>query len=156
MRRREVITLLACTATWPLAARAQQPAMPVIGFLGSASSDLWANYVRAFQQGLGETGYFEDRNVAIEYRWTEGQNERMSGLIADLLHRPVNVIAVPGSTPAALAAKGASTTVPIVFAIAADPVQLGLVASLSRPGGNVTGVVTLNVEIAPKRLELLH
>jgi len=94
--------------------------------------------------------------VAIEYRWTEGQNERMSGLIADLLHRPVNVIAVPGSTPAALAAKAASTTVPIVFAIAADPVQLGLVASLSRPGGNVTGVVTLNIEIAPKRLELLH
>ena len=94
--------------------------------------------------------------MAIEYRWTEGQNERMSGLIADLLHRPVNVIAVPGSTPAALAAKAASTTVPIVFAIAADPVQLGLVASLSRPGGNVTGVVTLNIEIAPKRLELLH
>ena len=157
MRRREFITLLGgAVAAGPIAAGAQQPAMPVIGFLGSASSDLWANYVRAFQQGLGETGYVEGRNVAIEYRWTEGQNERMSGLITDLLHRPVNVLAVPGSTPAALAAKAAGTTIPIVFAVAADPIQLGLVASLSRPGGNITGVVTLNVEIAPKRLELLH
>jgi putative tryptophan/tyrosine transport system substrate-binding protein len=130
--------------------------LPVIRFLGGASADPWANYVRAFQQGLGETGYVEGRNVAIEYRWAEGQNERMSGLIADLLHRPVSVIAAPGNTPAALAAKAASTTVPIVFAVAADPVQLGLVASLNRPGGNITGVVTLNVEIAPKRLELLH
>jgi putative ABC transport system substrate-binding protein len=157
MRRREFIAMVGGAAVlWPLAAGAQQAAMPVIGFLGSASSDLWANYVRAFQQGLGETGYVEGRNVAIDYRWTEGRNERMPGLIADLLHRPVSVIAVPGSTPAALAAKAASTTVPIVFAIASDPVQLGLVASLSRPGGNVTGVVTLNVEIAPKRLELLH
>jgi putative tryptophan/tyrosine transport system substrate-binding protein len=117
----------------------QRRGLPVIGFLGSASSDLWASYVRAFQQGLGETGYVEGRNVAIDYHWAEGRNERMSGLIADLLHRPVSVIAVPGSTPAALAAKAASTTVPIVFAIAGDPVQLGLVTSLNRPGGNVTG-----------------
>jgi len=116
----------------------------------------WATYVRAFQQGLREVGYAEGRNVAIEYRWAEGQNERMSGLLADLLRRPVSVLAVPGSTPAALAAKAATTTVPIVFAIAADPVEIGLVTSLNRPGGNVTGVVTLNVEIAPKRLELLH
>ena len=101
LKRRQFLTLLGSAATWPLAARAQQAAMPVIGFLGSASSDLWANYVRAFQQGLGETGYVDGRNVAIEYRWAEGQNERMSGLIADLLHRPVNVLAVPGSTPAA-------------------------------------------------------
>jgi putative ABC transport system substrate-binding protein len=150
LKRREFIALLGSTAAiWPLVTRAQQAAMPVIGFLGSASSDLWANYVRAFQQGLGETGYFEGRNVAIEYRWTEGENERISGLLTDLLHRPVNVLAVPGSTPAALAAKAASTTVPIVFAVAADPIQLGLVASLSRPGGNITGVVTLNVEIVP-------
>jgi putative ABC transport system substrate-binding protein len=156
MRRRTFISLVGCAAAWPLAVRAQQSAMPVIGFLGSASSDLWANYVRAFQQGLGETGYFEGRNVAIEYRWAEGENERMPGLIVDLLRRPVNVLAVPGSTPAALAAKATGTTVPIVFAVAADPIQLGLVASLSRPGGNITGVVTLNVEIAPKRLELLH
>ena len=157
MRRREFITLLGSTvAAWPLAARAQQPAVPVIGFVGSDSPHRWATFVHAFQQGLREVGYVEGGNVAIEYRWAEGQNERISGLVTDLLHRPVSVIAVPGSTPAALAAKAASTTVPIVFAIAADPVQLELVASLNRPGGNVTGVVTLNVEIAPKRLELLH
>jgi putative tryptophan/tyrosine transport system substrate-binding protein len=130
--------------------------MPVVGFLGSESPVRWATYVRAFQQGLREVGYVEGSNVAIEYRWAEGQNERMSGLLADLLRRPVSALAVPGSTPAALAAKAATTTVPIVFAIAADPVQIGLVTSLNRPGGNVTGVVTLNIEIAPKRLELLH
>jgi len=153
--RRAFITLLGGAAAWPLAARAQQRAMPVVGFVGSDSPDRWATQVRAFQQGLREVGYVEGGNVAIEYRWAEGQNERLSGLVIDLLRRPVSVLAVPG-TPAALAAKVASTMVPIVFAIGADPVQIGLVASLKQPGGNVTGVVTLNVEIAPKRLELLH
>jgi len=156
MRRRDFITLLGGAAAWPIAARAQQPAMPVVGFVGSESPDRWAAYVSAFHQGLREVGYVEGRNVAIEYRWAEGQNERISDLVVDLLRHPVSVLAVPGSTPAALAAKAANTAVPIVFAVAADPVQVGLVASLSRPGGNLTGVVTLNVEIAPKRLELLH
>jgi putative tryptophan/tyrosine transport system substrate-binding protein len=157
MRRREFITLLGAAATGPVAAPAQQPTMPVVGFLSAEwPNAVVADRLRAFREGLNDTGYFQGRNVIIEYRWAEGRNDRLPALAAELVRLPVNVIVCAGSTPAAIAAKAASTTVPIVFYGGADPVSMGLVASLSRPGGNLTGVTTLNVEIGAKRLEVLH
>jgi putative ABC transport system substrate-binding protein len=156
LNRRAFITLVCnAAAAWPLAVRAQEPARPVVGVLCSATPQAYASRLTAFRAGLAEVGYIENRNVAIEYRWAQGKYDLLPAMVADLLRRPVSAI-VAITTPAALAAKAATTDVPIIFEMGTDPVELGLVASLNRPGGNLTGVSLLNVELASKRLELLH
>jgi putative ABC transport system substrate-binding protein len=156
MRRREFITALGgAAAAWPFVARAQQPILPVIGFLGSGSPDLSGERVRAFRQGLEQIGFFEGQNVAVEYRWAGAENNQLNALAANLVRHPVGIIMAAGE-PSALASKSVTTTIPIVFIGGSDPVTLGLVASLNRPGGNITGVTVLNVELAPKRIQVLN
>jgi putative tryptophan/tyrosine transport system substrate-binding protein len=157
IKRRQFIAGLGSAVAWPLVARAQQPAVPVIGYLSSQSADDdYKHFTVPFLQGLKEAGYVEGQNVAIEYRWAENQLDRLPALAADLVRRRVAVIFTGGATPAALAAKAATTTIPIVFATGVDPVALGLVASLNRPGANLTGIANLTVELGPKQLQLLH
>jgi putative ABC transport system substrate-binding protein len=155
MRRREFVTLLSGATVWSLTARAQDLAMPVVGFIGSDTQGGWASRMRGFYEGLSQTGYVEGRNVAIEYRWADGQEDRLPGFAADLIRRQVRAIVVPG-TAGTLATKAATTTIPIVFLVGGDPVRLGLVASLNRPGGNLTGMFNLNLNLAPTRLQMLH
>ena len=156
MKRREFITLLGGAAMSPLTARAQQRSMPVIGYLGGTTFEMTRGYVAAFHRGLADTGFTEGRNVAIEYRWAEGHNDRLAGLAADLVRRDVTIIVVGGSTPGALAAKEATQVIPIVFLVGTDPVKVGLVSSLASPGGNITGVTNVNVELITKCFELMR